>query len=185
MSGIITFVTGNANKLKEVQAIMSDSIEMTNQKIDLEEIQGTIQEIAEHKCRTAAEIVKGPVLVEDTALSFTAYKGLPGPYIKWFMEAVGHEGLNNMLASYDDKSAQAICTFAFCEGPGHEVKIFQGVQDGKIVAARGPVGFGWDPCFLPDGFDQTYAEMPKALKNTISHRYRALTMLKEFLTTSR
>jgi inosine triphosphate pyrophosphatase len=64
-------------------------------------------------------------------------------------------GLNNMLAAYDDKSAQAICTFAFSEGPGKEVKIFQGVQDGIIVPARGPVGFGWDPCFQPDGFDQT------------------------------
>lgn len=45
------------------------------------------------------------------------------------MEKVGHVGLNNMLSAYDDKSAQAICTFAFTEGPGKEVKIFQGVQD--------------------------------------------------------
>ncbi|KAK9471766.1 inosine triphosphate pyrophosphatase-like protein [Dipodascopsis tothii] len=183
MSKAITFVTGNANKLKEVQAIMADSPRpLTSQKIDLEEVQGTILEIAEVKCREAAKVVDGPVLVEDTALSFTAYKGLPGPYIKWFMEAVGHEGLNNMLANYEDKSAQAICTFAFCEGPGHDVKIFQGIQPGQIVPARGPVGFGWDPCFLPEGYSETYAEMDKALKNTISHRYQALMKLKAFLT---
>ncbi|KAK7205036.1 inosine triphosphate pyrophosphatase-like protein [Myxozyma melibiosi] len=181
MAPTITFVTGNANKLKEVQAIMSDSVPLTNKSLDLDELQGTILEVAEKKCKEAASIVEGPVLVEDTALSFTAYGGLPGPYIKWFMEKVGHEGINNMLAAYDDKSAQAICTFAFTEGPGQEVKIFQGVQDGTIVPARGPVGFGWDPCFLPNGYDQTYAEMPKALKNTISHRFKALMLLKEFL----
>ncbi|KAK9469334.1 inosine triphosphate pyrophosphatase-like protein [Lipomyces arxii] len=177
---IITFVTGNANKLKEVQAIM-EGIPMTNKALDLEEVQGTILEVATVKCQEAAKIIQGPVLVEDTALGFTAYGGLPGPYIKWFMEKIGHVGLNNMLVAYDDKSAQAICTFAFCEGPGEEVKIFQGIQDGTIVEARGPVGFGWDPCFLPNGFDQTYAEMPKSLKNTISHRFKALQLLKTFL----
>ncbi|KAK9480365.1 inosine triphosphate pyrophosphatase-like protein [Lipomyces japonicus] len=182
MAPIITFVTGNANKLKEVQAIMA-GVELTNQSLDLEEIQGSILEIAESKAKTAAAIIKGPVLVEDTALSFTAYGGLPGPYIKWFMQNVGHEGLNKMLAAFDDKSAQAICTFAFTEGPGQPVKIFQGVQDGTIVEARGPVGFGWDPTFLPTGYDQTYAEMPKSLKNTISHRYKALQLLKQYLAT--
>ncbi|KAK9244678.1 inosine triphosphate pyrophosphatase-like protein [Lipomyces tetrasporus] len=183
MSKVVTFVTGNANKLKEVQAIIADSVEITNKSLDLEEVQGTIFEVAEAKCKQAAAIIQGPVLVEDTALGFTAYGGLPGPYIKWFMAKIGHEGLNNMLAAYDDKSAQAICTFAFSEGPGQEVKIFQGVQDGIIVPARGPVGFGWDPCFQPAGFDQTYAEMPKTLKNTVSHRFRALQLLKEFLAT--
>ncbi|KAK9460271.1 inosine triphosphate pyrophosphatase-like protein [Lipomyces oligophaga] len=181
MPSTVTFVTGNANKLKEVQAIMADSAELTNRSLDLDELQGTILEVATAKCKEAAGIIKGPVLVEDTALTFTVYKELPGPYIKWFMESIGHEGLNNMLAAYEDKSAQAICTFAFSEGPGEEVKIFQGVQPGKIVPAKGPTGFGWDPVFLPDGYDQTYAEMPKSLKNTISHRYQALMLLKDFL----
>ncbi len=52
---------------------------------------------------------------------------------------------------------------------------------GKIVAARGPTDFGWDPIFLPDGFDTTYAEMDKAVKNTISHRSRALAKLRAYL----
>ncbi|KAK9451182.1 inosine triphosphate pyrophosphatase-like protein [Limtongia smithiae] len=183
MPSVVTFVTGNANKLKEVQAIMSETVELTNKSLDLDELQGTIFEVAEAKCKRAASIIGGPVLVEDTALGFTAYGGLPGPYIKWFMEKIGHAGLNNMLTAYDDKSAQAICTFAFSEGPGHEVKFFQGVQNGIIVPARGPPGFGWDPCFQPDGYEQTYAEMPKELKNTISHRFQALQLLKEFLAT--
>ena len=45
---------------------------------------------------------------------------------KWFLEALGHEGLNNLLCAYEDKSAQAVCTFAFCKGPGEEVLLFEG-----------------------------------------------------------
>ena len=77
---------------------------------------------------------------------------------KWFLEALGHQGLNDLLAGFPDKSAQAVCTFAYCEGPGHEPIIFQGRTDvsslnnlwtspltfhkGKIVPARGPANFG-------------------------------------------
>lgn len=50
-------------------------------------------------------------------------------YSKWFFAKLGHEGLNNLLAAYPDKSAQAVCTFAYCEGPGHEPVIFQGRID--------------------------------------------------------
>lgn len=45
---------------------------------------------------------------------------------KWFLQALGHEGLNNLLAAYEDKSAQAVCTFAYCEGPGHDPLVFDG-----------------------------------------------------------
>jgi len=83
------------------------------------------------------------------------------------------------LAAYEDKSAQAVCTFAFSEGPGQEVKLFQGRNTGKIVPARGPAKFGWDPVFEYKG--ETYAEMDKAEKNKISHRYRALMAFKEFM----
>lgn len=59
------------------------------------------------------------MMVEDTSLCFNAYKGLPGPYIKWFLGRVGHDGLNNMLAAYEDKSAYAQCIFAFTPGALH------------------------------------------------------------------
>ena len=58
------------------------------------------------------------------------------------MNSIGHEGLNNMLVAYEDKSAQAVCTFAYSAGPGHEPLLFQGITDGKIVPARGPPDFG-------------------------------------------
>ena len=61
------------------------------------------------------------------------------------MASIGHAGLNNLLAAYDDKSAQAVCTFAYSPGPGHEPILFQGITDGKIVPARGPANFGKPP----------------------------------------
>ncbi|KAI9202422.1 inosine triphosphate pyrophosphatase-like protein [Polychytrium aggregatum] len=180
MSKHITFVTGNANKLKEVSAILSGSgnIVLSNRALDLDELQGTTEFIAKEKCRRAAAIIQGPVITEDTSLCFNALKGLPGPYIKWFLESLGHDGLNKMLIGFGDRSAYALCTFAYSEGPGAEPILFEGRTDGTIVPAQGPANFGWDPIFKPDGFDQTYAEMDKDLKNTISHRFKALQKLK-------
>ncbi|EFX01172.1 non-canonical purine NTP pyrophosphatase [Grosmannia clavigera kw1407] len=189
---VLHFVTGNANKLAEVRAILEQPasssssssvplpITVTSRSIDLLEIQAASkEEVTLDKCRRAVEIIQGPVLVEDTCLCFNALNGLPGPYIKWFMTSLGHDGLNKLLAGHEDKSAQAVCTFALSKGPGHEPMLFQGVTDGKIVPARGPANFGWDPIFEYEG--KTYAEMDKEQKNTISHRYKALQKLREYL----
>ncbi|PON30298.1 Ham1 family protein [Trichoderma gamsii] len=193
MAPLIHFITGNANKLREVKAILEPSIEIRSQSLDLEEIQGTIEEVANSKCRRAADLanmanfieVNGPVLVEDTALCFNALKGLPGPYIKWFLDSLGHEGLNNLLIAYKDKSAEAVCTFAYSPGPGRDPIIFQGRTPGRIVPARGPSNFaplsGWDPVFEFEG--KTYAEMESAEKNNISHRGRALKKLQAWFET--
>merc|ERR1712006_63388 len=108
-------------------------------------------------------------------------QGLPGPYIKWFLDKLGHDGLNKMLDGFEDRSAYALCTFAFTWGSNETPMVFSGRTEGQIVTARGPTDFGWDPVFLPDGFDQTYAEMDKSVKNSISHRGRALEKLKAFL----
>lgn len=178
LSRPVTFVTGNAKKLEEVKTILGQSIPFQSLKLDLPELQGEPEDISKEKARLAAIQVNGPVLVEDTCLCFNALKGLPGPYIKWFLQKIGHGGLNNLLMAYEDKSAYALCGFAFALGPNIEPITFLGKTLGKIVPARGPNDFGWDPIFQPDGYDQTYAEMPKEEKNKISHRSKALAMVK-------
>ncbi|GAB2221476.1 hypothetical protein Droror1_Dr00012657 [Drosera rotundifolia] len=174
----VTFVTGNPKKLEEVKAILGNSIPFQSLKIDLPELQGEPEEISKEKARLASVKVNGPVLVEDTCLCFNALQGLPGPYIKWFLQKIGHEGLNNLLEAYKDKSAYALCVFSLALGPDAEPITFLGKTLGKIVPARGPNDFGWDPIFQPDGYEQTYAEMPKEEKNKISHRSRALALVK-------
>ncbi|CAM9624005.1 unnamed protein product, partial [Discosporangium mesarthrocarpum] len=179
----VTFVTGNANKLKEVKQILGACFPfpLENRKVDLPELQGEPLDIAREKCRLAALEVGGPVMVEDTGLCFNALGGLPGPYIKWFLDKVGHQGLNNMLEGGDGgRGAYAQCVFAFTAGPGEEVQIFDGRTPGTVVPPRGPLGFGWDPIFQPEGYELTYAEMEKEEKNKISHRGKALAMLKDY-----
>lgn len=188
----LTFVTGNENKRKEVVAILGGEdtdkgskvgkYYIANRALDIEEVQGSIEEVTIHKAKSAARLVGGPVLVEDTCLAFTAFNDLPGPYIKWFVQGVGLQGLVDMLYKFEDKSAKAICTFGYCSGPDGDVELFQGVTMGRIVESRGHKNFGWDSIFQPDGFDETYAEMDKKVKNTISHRFKALDKLQAFLT---
>lgn len=173
----LTFVTGNAKKLEEVRAILGQSIPFQSLKLDLPELQGEPEDISKEKARIAAKEVNGPVLVEDTCLCFNALKGLPGPYIKWFLQKIGHEGLNNLLMAYEDKTAYAMCIFSLALGPNTEPMTFVGKTLGRIVPARGPNDFGWDPIFEPHGYDQTYAEMPKEEKNKISHRGKALELV--------
>lgn len=184
----LTFVTGNDKKLQEVKAILTSGetqlpFQLVNKKIDLPELQGEAVDISIKKCELAAQEVGGPVMCEDTSLCFNALNGLPGPYIKWFLDKTGHSGLNNLLMAYADKSAYAQCIFALSAGPGAKVRIFDGRTEGIIVDARGPLDFGWDPVFQPlESGGLTYAEMDKSAKNKISHRYRSLSQLREWLT---
>lgn len=182
----LRFVTGNKNKLLETGAILSNTIpKLVRIDLDLPELQAACtEEISKEKCKIASQKAgKGvPVIVEDTSLCFNALNGLPGPYIKWFLQGVGHDGLNKMLAGFEDKSAYALCVFSYCDDPEKEPMTFVGKCPGKIVPARGPPNsFGWDPIFQPDGFDITFAEMDKATKNTISHRLRALDQFKTWI----
>jgi inosine triphosphate pyrophosphatase len=87
-----------------------------------------------------------------------------------------------MLSGFANPRATALCTFAYCAGPGAEPILFEGRTEGTIVPARGPNAFGWDPVFEPtESNGLTYAEMASEDKNRISHRYRALQKLKTYL----
>ncbi|KAJ2339082.1 nucleoside triphosphate pyrophosphohydrolase ham1, partial [Coemansia sp. RSA 2671] len=106
----LTFVTGNVNKLREMQELLHGIVDLHNTPVDLEEIQGSTQEVAIAKCRQAAAIIGGPVITEDVGLGFNAMNGLPGAYIKWFLKELKPAGLHKMLAGFEDKSGFAVCT---------------------------------------------------------------------------
>jgi inosine triphosphate pyrophosphatase len=123
---------------------------------------------------------KKPVLVEDTSLCFNAYKGLPGPYIKWFLSNIGPEGLAKMVEPFPDKTGYAMCIIAYMSAELEKPELFIGRTPGSIVEPRGSRDFGWDPVFQPEGYDKTYAELPKEVKNTISHRFRAIDAMRNY-----
>lgn len=181
----LTVITGNLKKLNEIAAILGASdadLVLKHQKIDLPEYQGDLEYIVREKAKAASKLVDGPVLVEDTSLSIDALGGLPGPYIKWFVEKMGPRGLYRMLTDWpDNRGATAICMMALQEGADGPVQVFRGAIKGRIVEPRGDNQFGWDPVFQPEGHQLTFAEMDVAVKNGISHRSRCLAALREYL----
>lgn len=92
---------------------------------DLPEYQGDADTVSILKCKSAYGIIKGPVIVEDTCLGFNALNGLPGPYVKWFLKGIGPEGLHKMLKGFDDHSAKAMATLAYCDSDGGQVHLFK------------------------------------------------------------
>eukprot|EP00397_Hematodinium_sp_SG-2012_P069519 GEMP01120077.1.p1 GENE.GEMP01120077.1~~GEMP01120077.1.p1 ORF type:complete len:187 (-),score=45.75 GEMP01120077.1:30-590(-) len=178
----LCFVTGNKKKLEEVSRLFGR--EFDSAPLDLPEYQGDPADIARSKCQLAFDMLKKPVLTEDTSLCYTALGELPGPYVKWFLLKIGQEGLYKLLDAYEDKSAFAQTIFAYMDDTLKEPQIFAGRTSGKIVFPRGDGNFGkggWDPVFQPDGFEITYAEMTSEEKGKISHRSKALDLVKEYL----
>ncbi|KNZ51025.1 inosine triphosphate pyrophosphatase [Puccinia sorghi] len=157
----LVFVTGNSNKLREVKKILcseatsgSLKIEVDSKALDLPEVQGSTQDVAREKSKAAAKLIGGPCITEASWIPPCASRPWAacqeGPYIKWFLEKLGLDGLNAMLRGFSNTEATALCTFAYCE-PGKEPIIFEGATEGKIVPARGPANFGWDPIFEVTG----------------------------------
>ena len=173
---IINFVSGNKNKLRELTDIFKKHIpdvEIRQLDIDLPELQGFPEDIVRGKLKLAlekAKKVEGLVLVEDTSLCFNAYGGLPGAYIKYFLKAIKPEGLYKMACAFDDHSAYAQSIYGLQKNEKDEPHLFIGKTEGEIVSPRGDNNFGWDPCFQPKNFKETYAEMKEEEKNKISHR---------------
>ena len=176
----VYFITGNVNKYNEVQSFLSQygfTVSMVD--IDLPEIQGTDMEIIKHKAEYALNYMDKPFIVEDSSLEFDALGGLPGPYIKWFLKNVGNSGLVKMLESFENKQGNAVCNIAYFNG--ESIEYFRGVDKGTIVQEKGTSCFGWDNIFKPDDYETTYGEIELSLKNTTSHRGKALSMLRTAL----
>lgn len=143
--------------------------------VDLPEIQEiNTQAIAKNKAIQGAQLAGGPCVIEDSSLEFVALGGMPGPYIKWFQASLGSEGLHKILYAYEDKSAIAVCTLAFCPAPHGDPVIFTGTTKGKIVAPVEGRGFGWDSIFVPDGESEPFSCMSMEKKNALSHRGKAV-----------
>ncbi len=175
---VLYFITSNKNKFKEAKAILG---EVKQLDIELPEIQHhDPREIVRYKLQEAMKHANGEFIVDDTSLEFEALKGLPGPFIKWFLKRMGREGLAELCEKLGNNRAVARCVVGYAKSQV-EIHFFEGVVNGRIVSPRGESNFGWDPIFQPDGFKKSYAEMSPEEKNAISHRRLALNKLKEFL----
>lgn len=171
------FVTSNKDKIKEAQAILK-GIKVIPVSLDLPELQGHHEMVTHEKTKYAFSQLEKALIVDDTALCFDALHGLPGIYIKHFLQELGRKGVVKLLLPYNNKRATAICSIGYHDGK--KISLFVGETRGTIVSPRGD-RFGWDPIFQPEGSNLTYAEMPQEEKNKISHRTKALHKLEHFL----
>ncbi len=177
----LTFITGNPAKAKQLSEYLQ--ISLLHQKIELPEIQSMdLKEIIQYKAIEAYRNIKSPVLVDDVSVSCTALRGLPGPFIKWFIEVMTPAEFCQMLKPYEDKSAVAIATFGLYDG--RTLEIFEGIVKGRIAdkpSGSSMYGFGWDSMFIPEGYDRTRGELSKDEYNATSPRLRAVRKLEDFL----
>lgn len=182
---IIYFITSNANKVREMNELVSDSknIKINQLDIELTEIQGTGDEIIKSKLFEAMKNLQKPwpkyIAVEDTSLCFEALNGLPGPYIKTFYEKLNNNGLIQLLNGFSSRKAIAECRIGLLDICRDEYKIFLGECKGYIISneERGNNGFAWDKIFCPKDSEKTFAEMSIQEKNQYSHRMKAFQKL--------
>ena len=179
------FVTSNEHKRREAAEILGFELESTD--LEVPEIQSlSVAEVAAAKARAAYKLLGSPpypVLVEDSGLVIEVWDGLPGALAKWFIQSVGSEGILRMLTPEDERTARAVCAVAVVGGPaGESVRVFERGAPGALVPElRGEsgFGFGWDPIFIPEGEERTYAQMGED-KHENSHRARAFRAVREW-----
>lgn len=175
----IIIATSNANKIREIQAVLGRPVEQVD--VDLAEVQALeVEQVIEQKAREAYQKLGRPALVEDTGLYIHAWNGLPGAFIRWFLETVGVAGICRMLDGFDDRTATARTCLGMFDG--QTVRVFTGQIEGSIAPRpRGERGFGWDVIFIPAGASRTFAEMSAAEKDAISMRRLAVKQLRRYL----
>lgn len=174
----IIFITGNMGKVKWTQKYIDHP--MIHKNLELTEIQALDMEVVvKHKVLQAYELLQQPVLVEDTSVTFEALGKLPGTFIKWFLDELGNDGLCMLVK---DKNNQAICTTNYAYYDGKTLKIYANSITGTISdSPRGTNGFGWNPIFIPDGQNKTFAEMTDEQVDIYTPRKAAIKKLNKFL----
>lgn len=167
----LLLVTGNPGKLAEARRLAGRELEAI--ELDLPEIQSLdFLEVLEEKARSAFAAVGRPLVVEEAGLELAALNGFPGPLVRWMLDAVGAEGIARVAHGAGDPEARARCFLCWTDGASSIVG--RGETSGTLVLpGRGDGGFGFDPVFLPDGSDRTFAELDGDEKDRLSHRGKA------------
>ena len=186
----ILFATNNAHKLKEVQAVLGPTFELVTPHgcgVDEEipEEQPTLEGNASQKAHYLHARTGLDCFADDTGLEVDALDGEPGVYSARYAGGAGHDSVANMkkllarMEGVTDRRARFRTVIALIlDGEVHE---FEGIVRGTIATEpHGDGGFGYDPVFIPEGYDRTFAELGD-VKNHISHRARAVERLVEFL----
>ena len=193
----IVFATNNKHKLEEIRSILGSRVEVLsladiNCHDDIPETGTTLEANAMQKAEYIASKYGTSVFADDTGLEVDALNGAPGVYSARYAGGDGHDSEANMtkllaeLGENNNRNARFRTVIALIitddNGKTTTVKQFEGIVNGTIIRERrGGEGFGYDPIFQPEGYNETFAELGNDIKNTISHRARAVAKLAEYL----
>ena len=186
----IIFATNNAHKLSEVQAVLGPDFELVTPRSvgiteEIPEQQDTIAGNASQKARYVHDRTGCDCFADDTGLEVEALGGAPGVHSARYATD-GHDfAANNRLllrnlGGVANRRARFRTVISLILGG--EERLFEGIVEGRITDREtGHEGFGFDPLFVPDGYDRTFAEMTTEEKNAVSHRARAVRKLADYL----
>lgn len=187
----LVFATNNPHKLEEIRAILGSKLEILSLAdigcdADIPETAETLEGNALIKAHYVYDNYKLDCFADDTGLEVDALHGLPGVHTARYAYPDRHDPEANMiklleaLRENNDRNARFRTVIALIEkGKEH---LFEGVVEGVIAREKsGMQGFGYDPVFIPEGNSKTFAELGEDIKNTISHRARAVQKLAEYL----
>jgi len=187
----LCFATHNENKLKEIRQLVPEGIAVVSlnelgQLDEIPETGETLVENSELKARFVLEKFSIPVFADDSGLEIDALEGRPGVYSARYagLQKNSDDNMDKVLSEMkdeSDRSARFKSVITFLDPAGRK-EIFEGAVEGTIInEKRGHGGFGYDPIFIPEGHDRTFAQMTDDEKNSMSHRARALAKFLKFL----
>ena len=188
----LIFATNNINKVVEVRSILNSLFEIKSLSevginIDIPEPFDTIEENAIEKARVIYDLIKEDCFAEDTGLETETLNGDPGVKSARYAgeERSFENNIDKLLHNLNNKeNRKARFKTIICLILGGKQIIFDGICNGTIIAERkGNSGFGYDPVFIPDGADKTFAQMTIEEKNIFSHRNKAIKKLTLYLKT--
>ena len=188
----IVFATNNAHKLEEVAAILGDNYEVLRLReigcdADIPETADTFAGNALQKAQYVKEHYGYDCFADDSGLEVDMLDGAPGIYSARYSGGGAEANMDKLLLNLkgeSDRGAQFRTVIALLIGD--EIEIFEGVVRGTIIEERrGDGGFGYDPIFVPEGYDLTFAQLGSVVKNGISHRAKAVKQLAQYLNNRR
>lgn len=188
----IVFATNNKNKIKEVQALIPDYIKLLSLEDigcleDVPETQPTIMGNALQKANYIKEHYNYDCFADDTGLEVTALNGDPGVFSARYAgsQRNADDNMNKVLLNLKDKkNREAQFKTVIALQLNGALKTFTGICEGSIIETKqGNHGFGYDPIFMPKGYNSTFAEIDLEVKNKIGHRGKAVTELINYLST--
>ena len=187
--------TRNRHKTREIQHILGPEFKVRDLGVhpnvsEVRESGTSFDENATLKALAASRQLPALVIADDSGLEVDALGGAPGIYSARYAGATATDRdridkllreLARVRATDDGRRARFRCVVALARN-GDLLGIFEGIVEGRITdTARGDSGFGYDPIFIPEGFEQTFGELPREVKNTISHRAKAIRAVAEKL----